>query len=406
MSSQAHEPPPTRRRGLRVRPTAEGHTVTTLELFFDLVFVFAITQVTAFMADNLGVQGSLRGLVLLALLWWAWSSYAWLGTQAHADAGIVRLSMVTAMAAMFVVALAIPQAWADEGSTPVLLAVALAAVRLLHLAVYAVAAAGDRGLRGQIVRTAVPVTTAAALLVGGAVIGGPSQTAVWALALVIDYVGVYTAGNDWRLPSAHHFTERHGLIVIIALGESIVAIGVGVAEFPPTVPVVVAALLGLTVTVALWWTYFDYVATLAREELHRRSGVERIRLASDGYTYLHFPMVAGIIYLALGLKKVTEYVADTSHHTLSDPLAPTALWALFGGVAAYLLAHALFEVRIGTPLRRLQIAAVITLLAAAVLLRSAPALSALVVVAAVLVSLVVIDVVRGGPSARLAAPRD
>jgi low temperature requirement protein LtrA len=404
--STAPDPPATRRRGLLVRPTADGHTVTTLELFFDLVFVFAITQVTEFMADNLGLQGSLRGLVLLALLWWAWSSYAWLGTQAHADAGIVRASMVTAMAAMFVVALAIPQAWTDDGSTPVMLAVALAAVRLLHLSVYAVAAAGDRGLRVQIIRTAVPVTTAAALLVVGAAVGGRSQTAIWALALVIDYVGVYTAGNDWRLPSAHHFTERHGLIVIIALGESIVAIGVGVAEFPLTVPVVVAALLGLTVTVALWWTYFDYVAKLAREELHRRTGVERIRLASDGYTYLHFPMVAGIIYLALGLKKVTEYVADTGHHSLSDPLAQTAQWALFGGVAAYLLAHALFEVRIGTPLRRLQIAAVATLLVAAVLMRSAPALSALVVVAAVLVSLVIIDVVRGGPATRLAARRD
>ena len=405
MSSRAHETPASRRRGPLVRPTAEGHTVTTLELFFDLVFVFAITQVTAFMADNLGLQGSLRGLVLMALLWWAWSSYAWLGTQAHADAGIVRASMITAMAAMFVVALAIPQAWSESGSTPVVLAVALAAVRLLHLAVYAVAAAGDRELRGQIVRTAVPVTAAAALLVVGAVIGGRSQTAVWAVALVIDYVGIYTAGNDWRLPSAHHFSERHGLIVIIALGESIVAIGVGVAAFPLTAPVVMAALLGLTVTIALWWTYFDYVATLAREELHRRTGVERVRLATDGYTYLHFPMVAGIIYLALGLKKVTEYVADTGHHALSDPLAPTALWALFGGVAAYLLAHALFEVRIGTPLRRLQIAAVAVLLGAAVLMRSAPALGALAVVATVLVSLVLVDVIRQGSSTRPADQR-
>lgn len=394
MSAALPGRPAGRARAL-VRPTNEHHTVTTLELFFDLVFVFAITEVTAFMADDLSWRGLLRGLVLLALLWWAWSSYTWLGNQAHADAGIVRASMITAMAAMFVVALAIPQAWSDDGGgTPVLLAAALGAVRLLHLAVYAVAAAEDRELRSQIVRTAVPVTTAAVLLVVGAMIGGPTQTAVWALALVVDYGGIYTAGHDWRLPSAHHFAERHGLIIIIALGESIVAIGVGVANFPLTGWVVLAALLGLTVSVALWWTYFDYVADVGREALGRNTGVDRIRLASDGYTYLHFPLVAGIIYLALGLKKVTEYVADTGHHDLSDPLAAPAMWALFGGAAVYLLAHAFFELRIGSRLRRSQLIAVLVLATAPLVLRSAPALAALGAVAVVVVGLVVMDVVR------------
>ena len=147
----------------RVLPSDAGHGVTTLELFFDLVFVFAITQVTAFMADDLGWRGILRGLVLMALLWWAWCSYAWLGNQAHADEGVLRAALLFAMAALFLVALAIPEAWGDEAgglSAPLVLAAALSAVRLLHLGVYAVAAAGDAGLRRQLLRTAVPVVTA------------------------------------------------------------------------------------------------------------------------------------------------------------------------------------------------------------------------------------------------------
>src|SRR5215213_8586684 len=188
---------PTARPGrTRVVPTREDHAVTTLELFFDLVFVFAITQVTAFMADDIGPRGLLRGLVLLALLWWAWCSYAWLGNQARADAGILRAAMLVAMAALFLVALAIPEAWGDAAGglrAPVLLAVCLAVVRLGHLTVYWIAAGDDAGLRRQLRRTAVPVGTAAVLLVTGAVLGGAAQTALWALALVVDYVGVYVS---------------------------------------------------------------------------------------------------------------------------------------------------------------------------------------------------------------------
>jgi low temperature requirement protein LtrA len=245
-----------RRLHARIVPTDEGHGVTTLELFFDLVFVFAITQVTALMADDLGWRGLLRGLVLLSLLWFAWSSYAWLGNQAHADEGMLRVAVIAAMAALFLVALAIPEAWGDEGggiSAPVVLACALAMVRLLHLSVYAVAAAGDAGLRKQLLRTAVPITASAALLLLGALMGGPTQTVLWALALVVDYSGMYASGSDWRLPAPGHFAERYGLIVLIALGESIIAVGVGVTHLPLTVPIAGAALLGLAVSIALWW---------------------------------------------------------------------------------------------------------------------------------------------------------
>jgi low temperature requirement protein LtrA len=391
-----------RRRGLfrgspRVAATDEGHAVTTLELFFDLVFVFAITQVTAFMAEDLGGRGVLRGLLLLALLWWAWSSYAWLGNQARADEGVVRAGVITAMAAMFVVALAIPEAWDDGGGgllAPLVLAGALAVVRLGHLVVYVLAAAGDDRLVRQVLRMAAPVAVAAALLVLGAVLGGVAQTALWVLALVVDYAGVYLSGTDWQLRAPRHFTERHGLILIIALGESLIAVGVGVSALPITVPVLAVALLGLAVGVALWWSYFDVVATVAERVVHGRTGAERIRLARDSYTYLHFPMVAGIIFLALGLKKVAEYVADTERHTLADALPATALWALYGGVAVYLLAHLAFRARNIGSINRPRAVVAVLLLVAPLFAARLPALAALAIVAAVVVGLICYEVVR------------
>jgi low temperature requirement protein LtrA len=388
-----------RRHRLRARVVLsdEGHGVTPIELFFDLVFVFAITQVTAFMAEELGWRSALRGLVLLLLLWWAWCSYAWLGNQAHADEGVVRVAVIVAMAAMFLVALAIPEAWGDEGgglSAPIVLAVAWGVVRTVHLAVYAVAAGADAGLRGQLVRTAVPVVSAIVLLVAGAVLGGTAQTILWGLALVVDYTGVYASGTDWRLPAPGHFAERHGLIVLIALGESLIAVGVGVAGLPLTGPTIAAAMLGLTVGVALWWLYFDVVAPVAERVLKGRTGTDRVRLARDSYTYLHFLMVAGVIYLALGLKKVAEYVADTSHHSLADPLPTTAVWSLYAGVAVYLIGHLGFRLRNVGSINRPRAVVAVVLLVAPLLVAQLPALAALGVLAGVLVALILFEVIR------------
>jgi low temperature requirement protein LtrA len=225
-------------------------------------------------------------------------------------------------------------------------------------------------------------------------VGGPVQTLLWGLAVVLDYSGVYASGTDWRLPAPGHFAERYGLVVIIALGESIIAVGVGVADIPLTVPIIATAMLGLVVSVALWWSYFDVVAPVAERALRRQEGTGRVRLARDSYTYLHFPMVAGVIYLALGVKKVAEYVSDASHHTLADPLPATALWSLYGGVAAYLIAHLGFRLRnvgsVNVP--RAVVAGLLLVTPLAV--GEVPALAALAILAAVLVALIVFEVVR------------
>jgi low temperature requirement protein LtrA len=244
------------------------------------------------------------------------------------------------------------------------------------------------------VRTAVPVGVSAGLLLLGAVLGGPAQTALWALALVVDYTGIYAVGADWRLPAPRHFAERYGLIVLIALGESLIAVGVGVGHLPVTVPIVGAALLGMAVSVALWWAYFDVVAPVAERVLRKREGNDRVRLARDSYTYLHFPMVAGVIYLALGLKKVALYVGDTDHHGLTEPLPPTALWALYGGVAAYLLGHLAFRLRNLGSINRPRAVVAVLLLLVPLALGRVPALAALAVLAVVLVALIAFEVVR------------
>jgi low temperature requirement protein LtrA len=182
--------------------------------------------------------------------------------------------------------------------------------------------------------------------------------------------------------------------VIIALGESIIAVGVGVTDLPLTVPIIGAALLGLAASVALWWLYFDVVAPVAERVLRSKEGVERVKLARDSYTYLHFPMVAGVIYLALGLKKVAEYVGDTSHHALTDPLPATALWAMYAGVAAYLLAHLAFRLRNVGSINRPRALVALVVLVAPLGLGDLPALGALAVLVGVLAALIAFEVVR------------
>ena len=184
------------------------------------------------------------------------------------------------------------------------------------------------------------------LLLVASQVEGTAETLVWIGVVVFDYLGTILAGaSGWRLNSAGHFAERHGLIIIVALGESIVAIGVGVARLPISGPIIVASVLGLTLIGCIWWAYFDIVAILAERSLRAAEGERRTRLARDAYSYLHLPMVAGIVLIALGFEKVLEYVGDESHYDLTDPLAPVPLVAMYGGVALYLLAQVAFKFR-------------------------------------------------------------
>jgi low temperature requirement protein LtrA len=280
---------------------------------------------------------------------------------------------------------------------PVVIAVAYLAVRVLHLVIFWLASGFDAKLRTQVLKFAPSVLGSTALLLVASQLEGTAQTLMWVAVVVVDYVGTILAGaSGWRLNSAAHFAERHGLILIVALGESIVAIGVAVARLPISWPIIVASTLGLTVAACLWWAYFDVFAIVAERALRRAQGEARARLARDSYSYLHLPMIAGIILTALGLKKVLEYVGDTSHYELSDPLAILPLCAMYGGVALYLLAHVAFRWRTWHHLwwRRVIVAfAIIALIPAAAQL---PALGALGLLVVVLVGLIAFEAVREG----------
>jgi low temperature requirement protein LtrA len=385
-------------RRLRMEAVQEHDTVTPLELFFDLVFVFALTQVTAFMSDDLTTRGVVRGLLVFGLLWWSWTAYAWLANMVRADEGAARVTMFAAMAAMFLLALTIPEAFDDlPGGLPgpVVIVACYFGFRTLHLTLFWIISRDDLGLRSQLLRFAPSMLVASALLLVAAGLRDGAQTALWAAALAADYVGTLLAGaSGWRLRSAAHFTERHGLILIVALGESIVAIGVGIAELPISWPIAAAAGLGLTVSAALWWAYFDVTAMMAERALAEIREQDRARLARDAYSYLHLPLVAGVVLLALGMKKVLEYVGDTEHHDLADPLKGVGLYALYGGVVLYLVAHVAFKLRTTRILSIARLVAAAVLLALVPLAARLPALVSLAMVAAVTVALAAFETVR------------
>jgi low temperature requirement protein LtrA len=378
-------------RGIRVSDSS--HRVTTFELFFDLVFVFAFTQVTGFMAHAHSAIGILQAMIILALLWWSWVAYSWLANQTHVDEGIVRLGMALAMGAMFVIALTIPEAFDDLPgglSAPLVLAVAYGIVRLMHLVLYLLAAGEDRPLQRQIIRTSLAWWLGMAFIVAGALLGGPLQTWLWLIGLAVDITltWVTSTGGDWRLQSPAHWSERYGLVVILALGESIVAIGVGAAELPVSVPIVAGALLGITLSICLWWLYFDVMAVAAEHELERAEGVPRVQLATLGYTYLHLPLIAGVVISALGVEEVLAHTDDP------EPLGLFGACALLGGTAMYLSGHALFWRAVGRTWKVWRLGGATVLAAFIPIAALIPPLAALVVVVAICVTLVVIETTR------------
>jgi len=360
---------------------AEEKRVAPLELFFDLVFVFAITQVTALMSNHPTWTGLGQGMLVLSVLWWAWAAYAWLTNYVAAEEDRERLLMLAVMGAFLVAALATPEAF-DEHALE--FALAYAAARWLHIFIFAEANEdidAGQAIR-RLARTALP---APALLIVAGALDGEARTFFWILAIVIDWSTPLVFGNaDFRLHPGH-FAERHGLIVIIALGESIVAIGAG-AGFDLATGEVIAAVLAIAAVAALWWAYFDIVALVAERRLVEAPDGEQAPLARDSYSYLHFPMIAGIVLLAVGLKK-TEL-------DVSEPLKTIPAIALCGGVALYLLGHIAFRLRNVGTLNKHRTLATVVVLALIPLTLEVDALIAVAAVTAVLIVLIAYEAIR------------
>jgi low temperature requirement protein LtrA len=384
----------------RIQAMTEDASVSPLELFFDLVFVYALTQVTALLSDNLTGRGVLQGMIVLALVWWSWVGYSWLGNSVRADEGWTRGAFIAVMAAVFIAAIAIPEAFDDRPgglSGPLTVAACYAVVRLVHLGLYAYFArqARDPGLMRQLARFAVVTVGSVSLMIAGGIVEGDAQLVLWLLAVAIDYVGTQAIGaSGWRLYAPGHFSERHGLIIIIALGESIVAIGVGAAALPVSTPLILAAILGILLVAAMWWVYFDVTALAAERRLAGAEWAERARLARDSYTYLHLPMVAGIVFAALGLKKVLGYVAGDDGHDWNDSLSGLPVWSLHGGPALYLLSLILFRLRNVRSISKSRTPALVLLLATAPLGERIGALPDLLLVTGIMAGLIAWEAIR------------
>jgi low temperature requirement protein LtrA len=357
--------------------------VTPLELFFDLVFVLAITQCTALMSHEPTWEGLAKGLLVLGVLWWAWVGYSWLTSVVDPEEGAVRLTMFAAMAGLLVAALCVPGAFGDEAG---LFAGAYLVVMTAHIGLFTLASRDDPGLRHSVNGLAISLAVSTGLLVAASFTNGLLQGALWALVIAIDMGGpLIIESEGWRLVP-HHFAERHGLIILIALGESIVAIGVG-AEAGVDAGIVAAAVIGTAVSAALFWLYFDVVALVAARRLeHAAPGRERNEIARDSFSYLHFPMVAGIVLVALGVKKTLAHVGDELE------LVPAA--ALFGGAALYLLAHVAFRWRNVHRFSSQRLIAAIVCVALVPVAVAIPALAAMGLLAALLIVLVAYERVR------------
>ena len=365
------------------REQRDEHQVTPLELFFDLAMAFAFTQVTSLLVAEPTWGGVLRGTLVLAALWWAWNVYAWFTSALDVDEGGVRLAMLTSMGAMLFVALAVPGAFGDNA---VLFGCAYAVVRLLHIFLSATVARDDPGRRSALLRFVPTAVLSTSLLVLAGFVEGDARLGVWMVALALDYLGpvVIGMGHGWGV-AAEHFAERHGLIILIALGESIIAIGLGAGPNLGT-GVLVAAALGIVLVSALWWLYFDVAAIFARRRLVEAAGVERARLARDSYTYLHLPLVAGIVLLAFGV--------ETTLHHLGQALDPVPAGALCGGTALYLLGHIAFLYRATSHLFRRRTIGAAVLLALIPAALAIPALATLALVSAVCVLVVAYEAIH------------
>ncbi len=307
-------------------------SVTFVELFFDLVFVFAVTQITAFTAHHLTSDGILQAILLFWLIWWAWTQFTWTLNPADTTHRAVRVITLVATAVAFVMATAVPGAFGEDGQW---FAIPYVIVRVLGLGlqvrVDSEVEGGDRtGLRRWVALSSIGLM----LVLVGAVVGPDLRPLVWGLAIVADLFAAARAGSreSWDLDPAH-LAERHGLIVIIALGESVIVAGAGVIGEPRS-PELIAAVGGaLIVACLLWWTYFGWLMDALEHAFTDADQRLRGPLARDAYSLAHFPLIGGIIGFAAAVEDIVAHPAD---------VAPPAVAAVLGaGIILFVGASAL-----------------------------------------------------------------
>jgi low temperature requirement protein LtrA len=383
------------------RREGEQQRATTLELFYDLVFVFAITQVSHLLLQHLTWEGAGQAVLVLLVVWWAWNYTTWVTNELDPDSPVVRLVLIAIMLASLLMAVAIPQAFGDRALLFAGSYVAIQVGRHLFLAF----GAGGRGTieRERAVRILVWFGFAGAFWIAGAIAEGTARTVLWLVALAIDYcaplVTFWLPGRPfpstaWDVGTAH-FAERFQLFVIIALGESIVVTGATTSELDLDLPRVVAFAVAFLSTAALWWLYFNYVAQIAQRRLEL-AGPGRTQMARDGYTYLHVVLITGVIVSAVGDELVIAHPTEV--------LPGREVTALVAGPAIYLLGHALFRLRMSGSLSRKRLGGALACVAAGGVGAFAPALAVAALLLAILIAVIASERIAGLRRARRGEP--
>jgi low temperature requirement protein LtrA len=318
------------------RTPAAAERVSTLELFFDLVFVFTITQLSGLLAHELTWASLLHVALMLAAIWYMYAGYAWLTNAIATDEAANRLLLLAGMCGYFILALAIPHAFEDSGPA---FGLGFVFVVLVHAWLFW-HSAGEGGARGILLLARSNVPGALLILLGG-VLGGDAQVVLWTAAVLLLWIVPRVVGIESFEVAPAHFVERHGLVIIVAIGESIVAIGIGASELALDVELALVAALGLLLSAGLWWTYFGGDDVRAEEALVRLPPRRRPLAALDAFGYAHYLMLLGIVCLAVGLKKATAHAYE--------PLSASQALVLAGGVATFLAADVWFRriLRIG-----------------------------------------------------------
>ncbi|GAA2717562.1 low temperature requirement protein A [Micromonospora olivasterospora] len=389
---------------------APGARVDRFEVFFDLVFVFSFFIITRATATQLSGRSLLHGMLVLAVLWWAWMIHSVVATRVRLGEGFVPVLMVVAMAALFCFALGLPQAFGSPhggAAGPITVAVSYVVLRAVHLLLYLHVTRDTPDELRQLIRFTPELVISTILLMTAALLPGriqdPSVAALvrdglWVAVVLVQYAsGLLIGTGGWKVRSAEHWTERYDFILIIALGESIISVGVGsnLIGQPPTWPAVLSAALSIFFTAALWWAHFDVVGPAARIALHAAQGAPRVAMARDAYAYLFLPMIAGIILFALGAEGLVQDIAN--------PLEPfygkaqdTDVALFFGGVICYLIGNMLFQLRTLRTLSWSRVGAVLALAAGIPLGPHLPGLAALGLLTVICVGLVTVEVLTMG----------
>jgi low temperature requirement protein LtrA len=353
-----------------------GSRATSLELFFDLVYVFAFTQVTHLMATGASATSVFGGVAVLGVLWWSWASHAWLANQRIADRGVVRVGIIIAITTVLVLAISIPEVYPRAGEShfaAILFAASFVLLSVVYTVVNVIVAGRDILLRRQVLRTMiVTIVPVSAALIVGAVLGGVGQIVLWLAAVAIEGITVYFTSRDgqWQLPSAAHYAEKHGLVVILAFGESIISIGLGVTHVTLSPIVIAGSLLAVALTLGMWWQYFARLSTAAERHIETLTGARRTAVATGG-TYLHFGIVAGILFASLGMGGAIERFEET------DQLGTFSAVALTGGVALFFISTALYAWRTSNRFRWSSLIGAVVVVALIPALSIAPPVAAL-----------------------------